>query len=111
MDLLPSTPIVLSYNIFPPLPQRSTMEKALWMAQGHRARSLPSVSDSHLALQITTQHYSENKLESPNCTSLLYEGQHEEIPVGESKKKKEEEEDSPPQGHNKCYCLLSCPSH
>lgn len=86
MDLLPSTCIVLSYNIFPPLPQHSTMEKALWMAQGHRSRSLPGVSDSHLALQIITQHYSKNKLESPNCTSLLYEGQDEEIWGGWQKK-------------------------
>lgn len=42
MDLLPPTPIVPFYNIFPPPPQRSTMEKALWMdGLGTQAEACP----------------------------------------------------------------------
>lgn len=62
------------YNIFPPLPQQSTIEKALRMVQVQRAKALPGVSDSPLALQITVQRYSKNKLESPNCPPLPYKG-------------------------------------
>lgn len=83
MDLLPPTPIVPFYNIFPPPPPRSTMEKALRMdGDGWRrdtGRSLPCVSDSHFALQITIQCGSRNKLESHNWALLLSEGQDEEI--------------------------------
>lgn len=45
------------YNIFQPLPQCSTMEKALWMARRQRAKRLHGISVSHLSLQITAQCY------------------------------------------------------
>lgn len=54
------------------------MEKPLWMVQRQRAKCLPGISDAHLALQITVQCYSKNKLESRNCPPSLHKGQDEE---------------------------------
>ena len=62
------------YTIFPPLPQQGAIEKALRMVQVQRAKALPGVSGSPLALQITVQCYSKNKLVSQNFPPLLYEG-------------------------------------
>lgn len=62
------------YNIFPPLPQQSTIGKALLVVQVQRPKTPPGVSNSPLALQITAQYYSKNELESPNCPPLPYKG-------------------------------------
>lgn len=62
------------YSIVPPLPPQSAIETALRMVQVQRAKTLPHVSDSPLALQIIVQCYSKNKPESQNSPPLLYEG-------------------------------------